>query len=250
MNIVVEEISFKSGEAKIVGRLYRPEEIGGKVPSVVLCHGFPGDTKNIDLAEDLAFNGYVALVFYYQGAWGSSGKYTLTKLEENTKDAIEYVLSKPYVDQNRLALIGHSMGSVPVSKTISNNRTVKTAVFLSPGTNFNKLVLLKGRKKHLAFLLRIGKGKLTGLNRKDLLEDLKWVNLNSNPLNTIKKATIPVLVVVGSKDDITSPRSCKLLYQVANEPKEYREIFGADHFFLRHRVIMIDNVISWLKGHL
>ena len=67
MNIVVEEISFKSGEAKIVGRLYRPEEVGGKFPSVVLCHGFPGDTKNVDLAEDLAFNGYVALVFYYQG---------------------------------------------------------------------------------------------------------------------------------------------------------------------------------------
>ncbi|MGQ9781993.1 MAG: alpha/beta hydrolase [Nitrososphaeria archaeon] len=250
MRILVEDISFTSSGNKIVGYLYRPEKTEKSLPAVVLCHGYPGDTKNLDVAEALAFEGYAALIFYYQGAWGSEGTYSLTKLEENARDAIEYVLSLPFVDSRRLAMIGHSMGAVPVSKTVSSDRRIKTAVFLSPATDFRKFVSSKTRRKHLSYLLRLGRGKLAGLNREGLVKDLRWVYENSNPVDVVKKVSIPILVVVGSKDDVTTPRSCKRLYSVAKEPKEYREIPGADHAYYRHRTVLIDVILSWLKVRL
>jgi len=250
VKIVVEEVFFQSGGNKIVGRLYRPEHVEKPLPAVVLCHGYPGDTKSMDVAEALAFGGYVALIFYYQGAWGSEGRYSLTKLEENAKDAVEYILSLPFVDPNRLAIIGHSMGAVPVSKVVSVDGRIKTAVYLSPAADFKKFVSSKTRRKHLSHLLKIGGSKLAGLNRESLLEDLRWVYKNSNPINLVGKASIPILIVVGSKDDVTTPRSCRRLYDAANPPKEYREIPGADHSYYRHRTVLIDHILSWLNAHL
>ncbi len=250
MKISVEKITFQSEGNAIIGRLYRPVKLDVKAPGVIICHGFPGDTKNIDLAEELAMNGYVTIIYFYQGAWGSSGKYSLKMLEANAHDAIEYVLSLPYVDCRRLAVIGHSMGAVPVSKIIGIDKRIRTAVFLSPAVNFKKYTLLRSKRKSLNRLLLKGKGKLSGLNRKDLQKDLKWVYKNSNPLDVIKKTSIPILVIVGSNDEITPPRSCKLLYLRANEPKEYKEIEGADHSFSRHRYPLIDYTLIWIKKYL
>jgi len=250
LRILVENVTFQSDGNTILGRLYRPEKLDVKAPTVVMCHGYPGDTKSMDLAEELAINGYVTLIFFYQGAWGSSGKYSLIKLEVNAHDAIEYVLTLPFVDPKRLAIIGHSMGAVPVSKTISVDKRIKTAIFLSPATNFRKFVLSKSKRKYLNHFLHMGKGKLAGLDRKDLQNDLHWVYKNSNPLDLIKKSSIPVLVIVGSKDDTTPPKSCKLLFGRANELKEYREIEGADHMFSRYRYPLIDNVLEWIKKYL
>ena len=38
---------------------------------VLLLHGFPGNEKNLDLAQDLRADGFNVLFFHYRGAWGS-----------------------------------------------------------------------------------------------------------------------------------------------------------------------------------
>ena len=116
--VKLENIKFTSAGNILLGRIYRPE---GKLrkAAVAFCHGFPGDTKNMDLAEELALNGIVTLIFYYQGAWGSGGKYSLTKLEVGVRDAVAYLKTLPYVDPRRVGLISHSMGALPLSKVMS-----------------------------------------------------------------------------------------------------------------------------------
>jgi alpha-beta hydrolase superfamily lysophospholipase len=147
-------------------------------------------------------------------------------------------------------MIGHSMGAVPVSKTISLDKRIKTAVFLSPGADFRKFTSSRNRRKNVNQVFRMGKGLLSGLNIKDLQSDLKWVYKNSNPLDSIKKSSVPVLIMVGSKDTLTPPSSCRRLYDAANEPKEFRLIEGADHYFSRHRYLVIDYTLEWLGKHL
>jgi fermentation-respiration switch protein FrsA (DUF1100 family) len=58
------------------------------------------------------------------------------------------------------------------------------------------------------------------------------------------------MVVVGSNDKITPPDLCKLLYEEANEPKEWLLIEGANHEYSEHKVPLIDAVLGWLKGQL
>ena len=40
----------------------------GPHPTIVLLHGFPGNEKNLDLAQSLRRAGYNVLFFHYRGA--------------------------------------------------------------------------------------------------------------------------------------------------------------------------------------
>ena len=109
MAIIVEDITFKSNTHELKGIIYRPAE-ESRYPAVAICQGYPGDTKNMDLAEEIALNEIVVLVFYYQGAWGSEGTYRFSNLAPSTVDAVRYLKSLSFVDPERVGLIAHSMG--------------------------------------------------------------------------------------------------------------------------------------------
>jgi len=87
----------------------------GPHPAVVLLHGFPGNEKNLDLAQDMRRAGWDVLYFNYRGSWGSPGDFSFSHGIEDTAAAIAY-LRQPAVakqlrlDPGRIVLIGHSMG--------------------------------------------------------------------------------------------------------------------------------------------
>src|ERR1700689_1235800 len=87
----------------------------GPHPAVVLLHGFPGNERNLDLAQDMRRAGWDVLYFNYRGSWGSPGDFSFSHSIEDTAAAIAY-LRRPEtakflrLDPSRIVLIGHSMG--------------------------------------------------------------------------------------------------------------------------------------------
>jgi dipeptidyl aminopeptidase/acylaminoacyl peptidase len=57
-------------------------------PTVVLLHGFPGNEKNLDLAQSLRRAGWNVLFFNYRGSWGSPGEFSFTHCLEDAQTAI------------------------------------------------------------------------------------------------------------------------------------------------------------------
>jgi len=49
----------------------------GPHPAVILLHGFPGNERNLDLAQDMRRAGWDVLYFNYRGAWGTPGDFSL-----------------------------------------------------------------------------------------------------------------------------------------------------------------------------
>ncbi len=239
-----ENVEFPSGGNILFGRIYGPEG-GAKRPAVAICHGFPGDTKNMDLAEELALNDIVTLVFFYQGAWGSGGKYSLTKLEVGAKDAVAYLRTLPYVDPKRVGLVSHSMGALPLTKTMSLDPTVKTGVLMSPASDTGAIAA--GGEKTAKRLASMAPGKLSGATQETLLKDLKEVAKATNPMMLIPKIKAPLMVVVGSMDNVTPPDACQRLFDKAKEPKRWVVIEGADHSYSEHRIPLINAVLERLK---
>ena len=47
----------------------------GPHPVVVMLHGFPGNERNLDVAQATRRAGYTVLVSSYRGAWGSQGAF-------------------------------------------------------------------------------------------------------------------------------------------------------------------------------
>lgn len=246
MSIVVENVSFHSEGVPLLGRLYMPAP-EGRYPAVAICHGYPGDTKNTDLAEELALNGVVALIFYYQGAWGSKGTYRFTKLEPSTRDAVTYLRTRQCVDPERVGLVSHSMGALPLVKRLSLDTTIKSAALMSPVSDIGLWTTGDAIETVIPHFIESAKGKLDGLSAEQLRVDLREMTEAGNPIDLIGGVKAPILLVVGSEDDVTPPDLCKLLYEKAREPKKWVLIDRADHGYSEHRIPLIRAVLDWFK---
>jgi pimeloyl-ACP methyl ester carboxylesterase len=90
-------------------------EGAGPHPVVILLHGFPGNEKNLDLAQAIRRDGWDVVYFDYRGSWGSPGDFSFTHSIEDTQAAIAYLrdaanAKKLHSDPAYIVLVGHSMG--------------------------------------------------------------------------------------------------------------------------------------------
>jgi acetyl esterase/lipase len=107
--------------SSINGVAYLPSGPGPH-PALLICHGLPGNEKNLDLAQAVRRAGWVAVTFNYGGSWGSPGNFSfLGNLEDAT--AVLAYLRDPStaqslrLDSKRIAIAGHSMGGWVAAKT-------------------------------------------------------------------------------------------------------------------------------------
>src|SRR5580700_12335767 len=110
----MQELQIPSHGALLNGFVYVAAGAGPH-PAVILLHGFPGNERNLDLAQDIRRAGWDVLYFDYRGSWGSTGEFSFTHGIEDTAAAIDYLRSPAMartlrLDPSRIVLIGHSMG--------------------------------------------------------------------------------------------------------------------------------------------
>jgi pimeloyl-ACP methyl ester carboxylesterase len=109
-----EELAFESNGSRLNGFFYLAPGKGPH-PTVILLHGFPGNERNLDLAQALRRAGMNVLFFSYRGAWGSGGTFSFDHALEDVAAAIAFVrrdssVAAFRVDPQRVSLLGHSMG--------------------------------------------------------------------------------------------------------------------------------------------
>ena len=79
----MEIVHIPSGGVEINGVVYVAAGAGPH-PTVVLCHGLPGNEKSLDLAQAMRRAGWTVITFNYRGSWGSPGQY---RFMQNLEDA-------------------------------------------------------------------------------------------------------------------------------------------------------------------
>jgi pimeloyl-ACP methyl ester carboxylesterase len=112
--MALEELHFTSGGARLNGLLYLAAGPGPH-PTVVLLHGYPGNERNLDLAQAIRRAGSHVLFFHYRGAWGSGGDFSFANASADVAAALAFLrdsatAERYRVDRRRLSLVGHSMG--------------------------------------------------------------------------------------------------------------------------------------------
>lgn len=129
---------FRSGSANIRGLFYKASG-AGPFPTVILCHGFPGnDTDVLGLGQTLMKRGFNALAFNYRGTWGSEGVYTVANSLEDAISAIHYaessvVVREFNVDSSRIAIIGYSFGGGMALLASLTSPVVKKVAYIGGG---------------------------------------------------------------------------------------------------------------------
>jgi len=228
-------------------------------PTVILLHGFPGNERNLDLAQSIRRAGWDVLYFDYRGSWGSPGDFSFTHCIEDTQSAIAYLREpanavKLRSDTHTIVLIGHSMGGFMALQVGALDPAVKAVIAISAadlGTSRVQNVPAAKRefavKGLAAGLAREGMAPLAGTTPENLANEVlanaaNWTFVNLAP----KLATRPLLVIT-SDDGLALPSNA-LVDAVGKLPGQNveRVHIPTDHSYSDHRIALQQAVIDYL----
>ena len=234
----------------INGLLYRPSGAGSH-PTLVICHGLPGNEKNLDLAQAVRRAGWNAVTFNYRGSWGSPDVFRFAQNLEDADAVLTYLrdpsnATKLEIDTKRIAIAGHSMGGWVTAQTAAHDRELRGAILIS-AADMGRMGQGEGSREHLVNEMADDMESLSGVTAESMADELianaKAFSLN----NTVDGlAQLPLLVL--SADDGLAPGTDALVKAiVAKNGQKVTSIHVAtDHSWSDHRIYLESTIINWL----
>jgi dienelactone hydrolase len=217
----VQEISYASGDDRVEGYLVSPPDAAGKLPAVVFLHGAGGDrNEQLDTAAALAKRGAIAMTITAPSGGktpppGATGE-ELVRWQGGTiaadvvaaRRAFDVLADDDRVDDDRLGLVGWSMGGRLASIVAGVDGRVRATVLMSVGAAPVE-AYVQGAPAELQDVVR------------EVLEPI-------DPLTHVGDAKGAVLVQAGRQDSIV-PRAA-LEAVIAAAPKGTKvEWYPTDH---------------------
>ncbi len=235
----------------INGIVYRPSGAGPH-PTLVICHGLPGNEKNLDLAQAVRRAGWNAVTFNYRGSWGSPGNFRFAQNLEDADAVLAYLrdpanAAKLGIDTKRIAIAGHSMGGWVTAMTAAHDHGLIGAVLISAadmgggsGNRTHDQVAA-----HMAGDMETLNGVTAEMMADEVMSHAKVFAL-SNSVDGLSK--LPLLVL--SADDGLAPSTDALVRAIeAKGSKNVTSIHAAtDHSWSDHRIFLESTVINWLAA--
>ncbi len=122
----MEVLRIPTGGVAVNGIAYLPSGAGPH-PILLILHGWPGNEKNLDLAQAARRDGWVAVTFNYRGSWGSPGRFAFAHVLEDTAAALAHlrdpaIAARLRADPKRIVVAGHSMGGWAALHTAASDR--------------------------------------------------------------------------------------------------------------------------------
>lgn len=251
------EVSFESGGDRLNGHIYLANGAGPH-PTVILLHGFPGNEKNLDLAQALRRDGFNVLFFHYRGAWGSEGVYSFTHLIEDVGAAASFLRTKAAdyrVDPAKLITIGHSMGGFASLQGASRDPAIACAAAIAPA-NLGARVFAFDQSPEFEAGFRAYADSLQMLAGFDGERGAAEIRANAEAFElhnlTPGLAGKQVLIVGADKDaSVSLDNVIKPLiaaYEADPALKTTGVILPGDHSFSWTREALINTVADWAAG--
>ncbi len=110
----------------------------GLHPTLVLCHGLPGNEKNLDLAQAVRRAGWNVVTFNYRGSWGSPGAFHFAQNPDDARAVLAFLrdpanAARLGIDPARIAIAGHSMGGWVAALVAASDRRLIGVATISMG---------------------------------------------------------------------------------------------------------------------
>ena len=219
--VLVQEISYSSGDDQVDGYLVSPPDTGEKLPAVVFLHGAGGDrSEQLDTAVALAKRGAIAMTITAPSGGktappGATGE-ELVRWQGGTiaadvvaaRRAFDVLADDDRVDDDRLGLVGWSMGGRLASIVAGVDDRVHATVLMSVGAAPVE-AYVQGAPAELQDVVR------------EVLEPI-------DPLTHVGDAKGAILVQAGRQDSIVPRAALEAVIDAA--PKSTKvEWYPADH---------------------
>jgi pimeloyl-ACP methyl ester carboxylesterase len=231
----------------------------GPHPAVVLLHGFPGNERNLDLAQDMRRTGWDVLYFNYRGSWGTPGDFSFVHSIEDTAAAIAY-LRQPEVakslrlDPARIVLIGHSMGGFMAIAASAADPRIKAFVTISAADMAGRAGAVVRKEGEAAGIAVIAKGlagdgmaPLSGCTPDGLAHELVAHAADWRFLSKVDALKDRTALVVASNDGL-APANDTFVAALhhAGDSHVASLHLPTDHSYSDQRVELSKAVLAWL----
>ncbi len=252
----VQELFIDSHGARMNGLIYLADGAGPH-PTVILLHGFPGNEKNLDLAQAIRRSGWNVLFFHYRGAWGSDGVFSFSHGIEDVASALAFLRGPGNadlrVDPTRIALVGHSMGGFMALQGGAADEGVNCIAGIAAANLGDRAAIaesspeeLEGFKQYSDTLGMLngysGDGAITELAEAGDAFDLR--------LLAPRFAGKSIFLIGGERDqavDISVYESLVEAYKAEPNIDLAALRLDADHSFSWHRIRLAGELAGWLN---
>jgi pimeloyl-ACP methyl ester carboxylesterase len=242
------DLVFPSAGSLLNGFIYKANG-AQKHPTLLLLHGYPGNERNLDIAQVVRAHGWNVIYFDYRGSWGSQGKFSFKNCVEDVINIVSFC--KKYqdslqIDTSNIVLFGHSMAGWIGIKAVQQLPSVKKVFLLSIWDIYNQYKRqLKGAELNAYNMNPDSVGKFFVLNGslkerfQPVIERDEYFDLERN-IDSLKGKQI---IMVDEHD-----RNKKIAEAIENlHPVYFRYyVWQTDHVFSNKRVSLMNMVLSFL----
>lgn len=230
MDIIVKIFTLENEGREINGVITLPTG-KGDYPLVVMNHGFGGSKEEgigfITISKDLAKHGIASVRFDFSGCGASVVPFSQFTLKNNISDSsavLKYVLETESIDQDKLGILGYSMGGrLAVLVTNEDNNPYKAMALIAPGaqTDLDMSMVpgfeLEGEQAVIDFY---------GQRYEISNEFLKEGPVTNEIMKHITKK-VDSIVFSGTNDILVTPKTCQIVTEKLHSTLFTLE--GADH---------------------
>jgi pimeloyl-ACP methyl ester carboxylesterase len=234
----------------INGLIYSPPGAGPH-PTIVICHGLPGNEKNLDLAQALRRAGWNAVTFNYRGSWGSPGNFRFAQTLEDAVAVLAYLRdpansTKLGIDTRRIAIAGHSMGGWVTAHTAANDHGLIGAILISAG---NMGAPGDARRDRAVAEMADNMESLAGVTAESMADEAR-ANAKAFRMENAAAGLAQVPLLALTADDGLAPDTDVLVraIQAKGGHKVTAMHFATDHSWSDHRIALESEIIKWLNG--
>ncbi|MBU3154512.1 alpha/beta hydrolase [Clostridium estertheticum] len=252
-------VEIDSENLRLRGILHTPENINNKVPIVIIFHGFCGDKMGphfifVKLSRLLERAGIACIRFDFAGSGESDGDFIDMTMDTELKDAnniLNYVKTLDFVDNDRIGIVGLSMGGAIASMLAGERKSdIETICLWAPAGNMGEIILDKHYiGANFEEFRQNGyfdvEGLLVGTK---FVDNVKNIKIYEKAAEYDKKS----LIIHGDKDDVVSLSASQKYIDFWGDSSLLKVINGANHTFDKREweEQVIDNTIEFIEKQL
>lgn len=242
-----EELNIPSAGSLLQGFMYKPNG-KQKHPTLLLLHGYPGNERNLDLAQVVRAHGWNVIYFDYRGSWASQGEFSFQHCVEDVVNTVAWCKQNSEnlrIDTNNIVLFGHSMGGWICLQALKRLPSVKKGFALSTWDIYGEFKGIKTKAEMVAKVKADGSEPSFVLNKplEDIFEPvLKEPALFDLKINAEAFARKQIIMLDEHHENAPIANTIKTL----NTNYFDYEVWQTDHPFTNKRVSLMKKVLGFL----
>lgn len=242
------ELFIPSNNALLAGLIYRANGTE-KHPTLLLLHGYPGNERNLDIAQVVRAHGWNVIYFDYRGSWASQGKFSFKNCVQDVVNVVSFCnkyQDSLKIDTSNIVLFGHSMGGWLCLKSLEQLPQIKKGFALSTWdiSGDYKKVMNKKEMLELANNPDVG-GKYFVLNAPldEIFTPVVKEPVYFNLINDAPRLANKQIIMI---DEHSRNKQIADAIQKSNQAFFEYQVWDTDHGFTNKRISLTNLVLSFL----